>query len=300
MQKVNDHTLYLNSKNRDEGVEENYTVFIKEPIRKAYENSLFLFRLINCNIPYSFNQINSLNNEFYVKMNHDVLGVNIHTLSFSHGNPNILDLNSDLASLINQIGVSLYGSDPNFQAIFEEYDQKNLFSYTNVDFLSIELYHGSTIARMLGVREFNQVIIPNIQVKSTACVNCNPISMLYIRSDSIKPINCWENILEKINKSDVIGQILVDQNTGFFITLNQTNEGVFITNDTINRVNLYLSSSDDYVLSLNNLDWTSVVKIEEWVKPGFPIKLIEKVSIEEEKSIPELDQILEKRKLKRT
>ena len=101
-------------------------------------------------------------------------------------------------------------------------------------------------------------------VTSTQNINVNPVSYILIRSDSLTQSQNFESIIQRDVVSDIICKIQLTTQPGTYILYNgDLNLDITLTNKIIDTVSLYLSTNKDYQLSLNNLDWSCRLTIEE-------------------------------------
>jgi hypothetical protein len=65
MSEVNRYQIYLNSSQRTSGSAEYYQVVLNKPLKLASDNNYYTIEVQSSVIPFSFKQVNSLNN--YIK-----------------------------------------------------------------------------------------------------------------------------------------------------------------------------------------------------------------------------------------
>jgi hypothetical protein len=94
-------------------------------------------------------------------------------------------------------------------------------------------------------------------------VNVNPITNIYIRSNSLVQRDSYESIIEKDVFSDILAKVPVSVAPGSFIFYSS---GSFIEleNKIIDQIALYLSDNLSYSLSLNGLTWNTHLIFEEF------------------------------------
>lgn len=264
MSVVKEYQYYISSKQRDTGTSSDFGIRVFPNISLVKQTNLFKITVVNATIPFSFSQVNDTNNIFYISYNSVTYPVQI-----PNGNYNIKQLNSVITSGIISSVLSNTGDTIVITIGYDLTTGKNTFTYNSgVSSLpyggkALTLFAGSTISKMLGITT-NIVLTVGQTVISNQKFDVNPILSLFIRSENLNQSNNIESILEKSIQSDILAEIQLDTNPGSYITWsNSAMLGVFINNKVIDRIQLYLSSTDDYVLSLNNLEWSVMLLIQE-------------------------------------
>lgn len=270
MADYNSHILYLNGANRQEGDENDWTVFLPQQIVLSDpERKCFRLRVNSANIPFSFTQINANNNLYYVQTTDPIHGDILHTIAADNGNPNITSLNTQIQNAINtQIPINLgITQSPGIVITYDAATGRNTFFYGNSYYSHLIIFNGYTVARMLGIRSSALDLTPVVSQVGNSMVNVNPINSLYLRSDTITPIGQWENIKEKMNISDILCEIPIDLNPGYFISYSGPSFGTRIMGSSLIKFNCYLSTNDNYKLDLQNLDFRISIIIDEVDRP---------------------------------
>lgn len=249
---VREYKFYLNSKQRNNGTSNNFNITIYPPMQLLKQTNYFRIRVLRATIPYSFSQVNNSNNTFYVGYNSVVIPIVV-----APGNYNIIDLNTQIQSLI-------LAALPTVVLTINYTRSTGLNNFTLVAPGNLILYAGSTIAKMLGITS-NITLIPNsVPIYGNQKVDVNPILSIFIRSDTVSQKYSIESLLNKNIQSDILTEIQLANNPGSYICwTNNIMIGNICYNKVIDNINLYLGSTDDYILDLGGLEWSCLLYVTE-------------------------------------
>ena len=292
--------IFLNSKNRDSDYYNlvtsgtpNYLAYcgwyLKKMISKTYINSYFTISLKSLILPFSFDNISTLNKSFVL----EYLSTP-YTISVEEGNPNITQLLTDIKNKILAAIPSILTTDLTFT--YSSYTQ-TISIFNNTGNTMIFNFNNNFIGKMLGFTSNKTILTGNITT-SDININVNPLECVFVRSDNLSFTSSYESIVEKSNISDIIAIIPIQVSSGNYITYNDN--GAFETrlnDDKIDYIQLYLTSAvdDDHLLSLNR-DWTVHLQINEYkIDNGYNIDL-NPINLPGPSDKNELDE--EKQKLK--
>ena len=270
--------IFLNSKNRDSDYYNlvtsgtpNYLAYcgwyLKKMISKTYINSYFTISLKSLILPFSFDNISTLNKSFIV----EYLSTP-YTINVEEGNPNITQLLTDIKNKILVAIPSILTTDLTFS--YSSYTQ-TISILNNTGNTMIFNFNNNFIGKMLGFTS-NKTILTGNTTTSDININVNPLECVFVRSDNLSFTSSYESIVEKSNISDIIAIIPIQVSSGNYITYNDN--GAFETrlnDDKIDYIQLYLTSAvdDDHLLSLNR-DWTVHLQINEYkIDNGYNIDL---------------------------
>ena len=257
MSVVKRYTAYVNSSQRIRGTPDEFTVGINPPYVLTNSRNFFRVTLVNACIPFSFPQVNSVNNGFVILVNGTP-----YTVSISTGNYNILTLLDEVKTqvLAQLAALSITAA---FTTAYSSTSGKVSWTLTSVSpATTIAFVSGSTVAKMMGLTTtttFTTGVASTFQIH----VDVNPLRSLYVRSDNLTQRENMENILEKSVVSDVLAEVPILVNPGAYIILQTPTIPVRITNKVIDSIEMYLSSTDDYRLTGLDLDWTANLEIVE-------------------------------------
>ena len=261
------YNIYLNTANRDvdyynfiSSGTPNYLAYagwyLKKMISKTSKNSYFTLSVKNVIIPFTFNNIGSLNKTFQIIYNSITYNIIVN-----EGSPNIQQLIDDIKTKILSAIPSLVGL---FTILYNSYD--NTITFNNQSALTIDfLFNNNYIGKSLGFLT-NTQCLPVSSLKSQITLNVNQLQNVYIRSDNLTFTNSYESIVSKNNISDIISIIPILVSSGNFIVFqDSSNFETRLGDDKIDYISLYLTSGidDDHLLNLY-LDWTIHLQINEY------------------------------------
>tara|TARA_R110000823_G_scaffold105967_4_gene224438 strand:+ start:307 stop:1287 length:981 start_codon:yes stop_codon:yes gene_type:complete len=261
------YNIYLNTANRDvdyynfiSSGTPNYLAYagwyLKKMISKTSKNSYFTLSVKNVIIPFTFNNIGSLNKTFQIIYNSITYNIIV-----DEGNPNVQQLIDDIKTKILSAIPSLVGL---FTILYNSYD--NTITFNNQSALTIDfLFTNNYIGKSLGFLT-NAQCLPNSSLKSQITINVNQLQNVYIRSDNLTFTNSYESIVSKNNISDIISIIPILVSSGNYIVFqDSSNFETRLGDDKIDFIRLYLTSGidDDHLLNLY-LDWTIHLQINEY------------------------------------
>jgi hypothetical protein len=270
------YNIYLNTANRDvdyynliSSGTPNYLAYagwyLKKMIHKTSKNSYFTISVKNLILPFSFNNIGTLNNTFQI-----VYNLITYTIIVNKGNPNIQQLIDDVKTKILSSVPALVGL---FTIVYNPYDNTITFSNTSADTIDF-LFINNFIGKMLGFTT-NVQCLPLSTLTSQITINVNPLQNVYVRSDNLTFSNSYESVVDKNDISDIIAIVPIYSTSGNFIVFNDSsNFETRLGDDSIDFISLYLTSAvdNDHLIDLF-LDWTIHLQINEYALPTNNINL---------------------------
>jgi hypothetical protein len=270
------YNIYLNTANRDEDFYNlvssgtpNFLSYagwyLKKMIHKTSKNSYFTISVKNLILPFSFNNIGTLNNTFQI-----VYNLITHNIVVNKGNPNIQQLIDDVKTKILSAVPSLVGL---FTIVYNAFD--NTITFSNQSALTIDfVFTNNFIGKMLGFLT-NAQCLPLSTLTSQITINVNPLQNVYVRSDNLTFSNSYESVVDKNDISDIIAIVPIYNTSGNFIVFNDSsNFETRLGDDSIDFIRLYLTSAvdNDHLIDLF-LDWTIHLQINEYALPTNNINL---------------------------
>ena len=117
---------------------------------------------------------------------------------------------------------------------------------------------------MLGFPTINQTISTSTQLNSVNKVDVNPITSVFIRSDTLKFATSYEAVIQPFTNSDVVCKIPITTLPNSIIFFRSDHKQM-VNNTDISSLNLYLSDnlSSTYSLEMNGLPWGMTFNIDE-------------------------------------
>lgn len=301
MEIVKSYTLYLNTRQRNIGTSDNATWVLPNSITLSNINNRFIIGAPLIELPYSWDQINALNNILYYSFT-DGSGTVDSSITIPTGNYNINNLLSTISNLLyNNYKIYRPSSTLNSSDISLTYNQSTgrvTFYVTYLSPLSftLKLSNDTIFYIMLGLTQSNYSFGTITTLISPNKVQCNPVTSIYLRSQNLKFMSNYEAILEKcFVGSDIIAKVQCNLLPNSILYYRSDTKEM-VNNTSITEINLYLSDniSPNYTLSMNGVDWAVMLEIQEvMIKPTNSFK----DRIEEGKMVIPKDYLLENDKL---
>jgi len=279
--KLNSYNLFLNSKNRDSDYYNyvssgtpNYLSYcgwnLKQIIKKTSPFSYFTISVKSLILPFSFDNISTLNKSFVF-----TYLATPYTINVEEGNPNITQLITDIKNKILIAVPTILTTE----LVFTYLSASQTISIYNNTGNTMTFGFGSNnfIGTMLG---FSSDIIINTgnTISSSTNINVNPLECIFVRSDNLSFSSSYESIVGKNNISDIISIIPITVSSGNYIVYNDSSAFESrLNDDRIDNISLYLTSAvdDDHLLALF-LNWTIQIQINEYKNDN---SLIEKIDL---------------------
>jgi hypothetical protein len=167
-------------------------------ISKTYINSYFTISLKSLILPFSFDNISTLNKSFIL----EYLSTP-YTINVEEGNPNITQLLTDIKNKILVAIPSILTTDLTFT--YSSYTQ-TISIFNNTGNTMIFNFNNNFIGKMLGFTS-NITILTGNTTTSDININVNPLECVFVRSDNLSFTSSYESIVEKSNISDIIAII---------------------------------------------------------------------------------------------
>ena len=274
--KLQIYNIYLNTANRDvdyynlvSSGTPNYLAYagwyLKKMIHKTSKNSYFTISVKNLILPFTFNNIGTLNNTFNIVYNSIT-----YPIVVNKGNPNIQQLIDDIKTKILTSIPALVGL---FTIVYNSYD--NTITFSNQSINSIDfLFSNNYIGKMLGFNTTVQCLSLNT-LTSNITINVNPLQNVYVRSDNLTFGNSYESLVSKNDISDIIAIVPILSTSGNYIIFqDSSNFETRLGDESIDYISLYLTSAidNDHLTDLL-LDWTIHLQINEYALPTNNINL---------------------------
>ena len=281
MTEINNYHFYINSSNRTSGTSNDFSYMLKRPIILTNSSHHLEIKVKAVSIPYSFTQVLSPYNILYCDVN--IGGVYIDENTISGGtnylnNPlTITPANYNITTLLAEVSTQLL----TFLNLGSTTVLNTAFTY-NLNTLKIRLSLTGTYAftifvrfkttgvdmsKMLGITSqkwFGKTTVIPVYVNGDQPVNLYPISNLFIRSTSLLQTTAYENMFSQNDVSNILVQIPIRTQSNTYITYtNELDIRSRLTNSVVDNINLSISDSRAYAISLNNLDWNVMISIYE-------------------------------------
>ena len=281
MTEINNYHFYINSSNRTSGTSNDFSYMLKRPIILTNSSHHLEIKVKACSIPYSFTQVLAPYNILNCDVN--IGGVYIDENTISGGTNylnNLLTItpaNYNITTLLAEVSTQLL----TFLNLGSTTILNTAFTY-NLNTLKIRLSLTGTypytifvrfktasvdMTKMLGItteKWFGKTTVIPVFVNGDQPVNLYPISNLFIRSTSLLQTTAYENMFSQNDVSNILVQIPIRTQSNTYITYtNELDIRSRLTNSVVDNINLSISDSRAYAISLNNLDWNVMISIYE-------------------------------------
>ena len=299
MNVVKSYSVYLNTREADYGNSNNCTWIFTTPFVLTNNSNRFRVSTPMVEIPYSFSQLNLNNNKLPYTWYSASHGTFTSQLVFPEGNYNIKELISTIIQLwvidINLLGTSPAITADNFSITYYPTTSDTTFALVGLPYeatISFTLDDiGYVVGSMFGFAyqstyAFGTYDIPPPTVvytllRSPNKVMVNPITSIYIRSESLKFESNYEAVVRNIvaggyrnssvfnfQNSDILTKIPVTTLPNSIIYY-RTDQHAIVTNKEIGELNLYVSDnlSPAFNLDLQGLNYGIYLLFEEVMMP---------------------------------
>jgi len=273
MQVIKSYTLYFNTREANTGTSNNCTWRFTTPIVLSNTNNRFLISTPMVELPYSFSQVNTTNNNLPYTYTDSTGLRNFSSTSMfiPEGNYNINQLQSQLiTSLVADIQLHWAGSTitaSNFSFTYSPQTGFTTMSMTGLTF-TVTIVLKFSISYVLGIMngfpQTDQTFGTAVTLTSANKVMCNPITSIYIRSETLKFQNNYEAIVQNYQNSDIVAKIPVTTLPNSIIYYRNDQKSM-ISNKFLSDLNLYVSDnlSTSYTLDLQGVNYGIAVQIDE-------------------------------------
>lgn len=247
MNVIKTYQLYLNTKSADIGSSSNCTFIVNPPLVVSHSNNRFLMGVKMAEIPYSFNQLNSE----WVTLTISYNGTP-KTITFVQGNYNANQLATELITQIVASGLGLLST--NFNITYDATRAKYSFQMvgTGSSPMVLNFALNSVLGTMFGMP--TNLTFTTTAVISTNKINVNPVTAIYIRSNTIKTAATYEEINTTFRASNILAKIPVPLLPNSIIYFRNDFSTELIANQSIDTINLFVTDN----LSNNTLDMSGV------------------------------------------
>ena len=273
MEVIKSYTLYLNTRESNSGTSNNCTWRFTTPIVLTNTNNRFLISTPMVELPYSFSQVNTTNYNLPYTYTDSTGSRNFSSTSMNipEGNYNINQLQTQLiTSLVADIAVHWTGSTitaTNFNFTYSPQTGFTTMTMTGLSF-TVTIVLKFSISYVLGIMngfpQIDQTFGTAVVLTSPNKVMCNPITSVYIRSETLKFQNNFEAIVQTYQNSDIVAKIPVTTLPNSIIYYRNDQKSM-ISNKFLSDLNLYVSDnlSTSYTLDLQGVNYGIAVQIDE-------------------------------------
>lgn len=271
---VKSYTLYLNTRQANSGNSNNCTFIFTPAITLTNTMNRFVISTPFIEIPYSFSQVNVNNNVLgYTYVDNQGGGITFNrTITIPIGNYNINQLITQfIASLLTDIYIGKPTSTITTSSFLISYNSATglttffilpTLGYTIT--ITLKFSTSFVLGLMFGFNATNDVFGTAVKLTSPNKVNCNPITSIYLRSDSLKFQSNFEAVISPYENSDIIAKIPVTTLPNSIIYFRSEIKSI-ISNKELPSLNLYLSDnlSTTFTLDMSGLPYGVMIQIDE-------------------------------------
>jgi hypothetical protein len=284
MSVINSWTYFLDSKYRNSGINGQPTWDLPNGLMLSDPANYFAVQILSIELPFSFYTLDTPNNTVgYTLVTSGDSTINITgTLTITPGAYNITQLLAELSTRITGI-LTAAGMPtielPTFAFTYSAQTGKATLGFgalpiTNTLSFTLDWANSDILAEYFGFYfDTNTVLsysspgsITSTNYISPNNVNCNPITSLALRSNTLnQTTNNIECLVEqRMSQSDILLKIpiQVPSNSWIFYE-NNSNFSVDLRNQSIDQIQLYLTHLTYDPVYLDGVHWKIVLKIEE-------------------------------------
>lgn len=285
---IKSYNLFLNTRSADSGSSSNCTFNITPPITVSNVNNRFMMGVKMAEVPYSFNQLNS----DWVTLTISYNGTP-KTLTFTQGNYNAPNLAVELITQIVLSGLGLLST--NFNIVYDPTRAKFSFEMvgTGANPMVLNFQNNVVLGTMFG--SSTPLTFTTTAVYSPNKINVNPITSIFIRSNSITTSTSYEQVNTPFKVSNILAKIPVPLLPNSIIYFRNDFSTELITNMTISNLNLFVTDNlSNNVLDLSGVNYGLQIVIDEIVNPDLFKQETDKISTANptESLVSQRDQIL--------
>ena len=258
MEIIKTYSLYLNSRQRTYGDSNNCTFNINPAITLSNSANRFIVCCETCEIPYSFNQISTTYNTLQYTFNNSVGSDTYNsTLTIPIGNYNINNLITTFINLlvsdVNTKRPVLPFTASNLAITYNPNTSLVTFAVLGITTISFTLKFSLNyvLALCFGFPEVNQTFSYSVILTSVNKVQVNPVSAIYLRSDTLKFSTSFEAIVSKYQQADILVKIPVPTLPNTIIYYRGDQKQI-LSNIEISSLNFYWTDNLD--VNFNALD----------------------------------------------
>jgi hypothetical protein len=273
MNVLNRYNVFIDSSQRITGNPNYFTVNLKKPFALTTDHSYFKCKIGSAEIPFCFKQVNSTNNTIYARYQRPNNNID-HSFYFTiaNGNYNILTLLTEIKTRLKDFIETNYGVMLTFEFTYDRSTSHASFKISGTDnvetIITLKWSQNLLLGEMVGFVSdavfYYDGSNNSTSVSSTQSVNVNPVTAIYIRSDTLIQTQNYESLIEKDVISDILCKIqLTTQPNTYILYDGGLDLNITLTNKIIDTISLYLSTNKAYDLDLGGLDWSCRITIEE-------------------------------------
>jgi len=268
---ISRYTFHVSSDKRSAGTATDMTLSVANTLSLKSKTGRFQILVHAVNIPFSYYQLSSEINTIQCVFTN---GANSKTsnITLSAGNYTTVSVLSELSSkLISEAQITsgaYVGMTPVLSFTYSQTTSKSTFTMTGPANTSIQMNFASNtnLGIFFGLVA-NSFISPIVSVTSSKVAVANPVNYLLIRSGNLQQVYNREYIVESDVFADILYRVPVGTQQNTWIQHHSDGDPVFISNNLITSINLYLTTNLTYSpIDLQGVGWAisfSIIEVEE-------------------------------------
>jgi hypothetical protein len=271
MTEINRYTFHVSSDKRSSGTATDMTLALANTISLKSKRGIFQVVVHTVNVPFSYYQLSTDIATLTVVFTDTTGNPKTTTITLTAGNYTTISVLTELSTKLiaaAQVSVGSYvGFTPVLVFSYSTITSKSTFAMTGPANASINMNFATNtnLGIFFGLTA-NTTISSALTVTSSKVAVANPVNYLLIRSGNLQQIYNREFIVETDVFSDIVHRIPVGTQQNTWIQHQGDSDPVFISNNLITSINLYLTSNLTYIpIELQGIDWAvsfSLIEIE--------------------------------------
>jgi hypothetical protein len=259
---VNKYNIFINSKNRNSGDNNNFTVNLKKPLLLSSDKTRFAAYITNLQYPYSFFSVTQYNNSF------TAIFTNILTTTSVTQTVTIPESNYTISTLISQLATSLnntFATIVNLVGTFDKGSGRCTLNLANATHTLEFIFPSSCIiGEMLG---FNSTIfMPNVPQIGPKAVNVHIVNSFVLHSNIVTSSFDSENLFSTENRpSDILAVVPLTVAPGQYVYYSSLQENaIFLNLQTIDIMNFFITNNRSlFIVDNHGLEFSFTLCIIE-------------------------------------
>jgi len=272
------YTYYINSLQKSSGTNTNFTITTNKVLRLLSKGGRFALVMHSISIPFSFYQLDSTFNTLSIRVADATGDLKTGTITFTEGNYTATSILTELSTKLTTFAQTSSGAYTGYTPLFAfSYNANSGFSTLILKFgYQIDLYFSTntTLGSFFGMTT-DQILSTVSSPVSTSIVVCNPVYLLYLRSNNLTQFNNREYITSSDTVSSIIYRIPVMTQSQTYIHHISNSDPFFISNDNINSFSFQLTTNLNLnSINLQGLSFQFKFSIIEYAVPKYePLQL---------------------------
>lgn len=281
---INTYNIFLDTKYRNDGVNEFPKFSLNEPIQLSNENNYFTAKIVSAEIPFSFKTLSAPYNTLKIGVQEAGHSIDVSSnITLTEGNYSIIslleELKNKLTSYLSTISAGHFSNHmPTFNFTYSKEAGKTTLNIAGGggQAVSITLYWSSNdiLAPFFGFTFQNNTtlsysssgMVTSQNYISPNHVNVSPITSLFIRSSSLNQtrLNNERMVEYDMTISDILLKVPVNSYYNTWLIYENGSFEVRLNNKIIDDISLYLTALTYDTINLNGIGWRVVLQITEY------------------------------------